>query len=291
MAKFLWTQRSDFGPSPRAGHAMTFDSKRGRTVLFGGVGAGGALFGDTWEWDGSFWTQMDNIGPAPRQNHAMVYDSTRQVSILFGGISAADLGDTWQWDGQDWTQVADSGPLARNSHAMAFDTGRDRTVLFGGLGPPRDGGFGSRLLDTWEFDGQNWTQQPATGPRAGGGHVMAFSSTGARVLLFDGFEVKTWAWSGNSWVKIAEFGPPSRDSTAMTAAANSIVLFGGGKPQTFFSDSWSFDGKHWTQVQNIGPVPRVSHALTFDSKRGAVVLFGGTGANAAPLGDTWEHTN
>jgi len=45
---------------------MTFDSKRGRTVLFGGVGAGGALFGDTWEWDGSFWTQMDNIGPAPR---------------------------------------------------------------------------------------------------------------------------------------------------------------------------------------------------------------------------------
>jgi hypothetical protein len=77
----------------------------------------------------------------------------------------------------------------------------------------------------------------------------------------------------------------------MTGAANSIVLFGGGNPQTLLNDSWSFDGTHWTQVQNIGPVPRFSHALTFDSKRGAVVLFGGTGADAAPLGDTWEHTN
>lgn len=268
---------------------MIFDPKRGRNVLFGGVGAGGALLGDTWEWDGSFWTQMDNIGPAPRQNHTMVYDSTRQVNILFGGISAADLGDTWQWDGQDWTQIADSGPPARNSHAMAFDSGRDRTVLFGGLGPPRDH-FTSRLLDTWEFDGQDWTQQADTGPHAGS-HVMAFSSADARVLLFDGSAVQTWAWNGISWVQITEFGPPSRDSTAMTAAADSVVLFGGNNRQIFLNDSWSFDGKHWTQVQNIGPVPRSSHALTFDSKRGAVVLFGGTGANAAPLGDTWEHTN
>jgi len=268
---------------------MTFDSKRGRTVLFGGEGAGGTQLGDTWEWDGSFWTQMDNIGPPPRHAHAMVYDSTRQVSILFGGFSAAHLADTWQWDGQDWTQVADSGPAARNFHAMAFDTGRDRTVLYGGLGPPHVPlGPPSRFLDTWEFDGQNWTQQASTGPRPGAGHVMAFSSAGARVLLFDGVEVKTWAWNGNSWIQIAEFGPPSRDSTAMTAAANSIVLFGGGN---LLNDSWSFDGKHWTQVQNIGPAPRFSHALTADSKRGAVVLFGGTGAGAAFLGDTWEHTN
>ena len=41
--------------------------------------------------------------------------------------------------------------------------------------------------------------------------------------------------------------------------------------------------------ENIGPVPRDSHALTFDSTRGAVVLFGGSGTNSAILGDTWEH--
>jgi hypothetical protein len=85
VAKFLWTQRSNFGPSARTNHAMTFDSQRGRTVLFGGFGTGDAILGDTWEWDGSFWTQMDDVGPGPRAEHAMVYDSARQASLLFGG--------------------------------------------------------------------------------------------------------------------------------------------------------------------------------------------------------------
>src|SRR5262249_14435672 len=168
-------------------------------------------------------------------------------------------------------------------------TGRDRTVLYGGSGPPQNH-LPARFADTWEFDGQNWTQQAGPGgPHAGTGHAMAFSSAIARMLLFDGPAAQTWAWNGNSWIQIAEFGP--RGGIAMTAAENSIVLFGGGDAQTFGGDTWSFDGKHWTQVQNIGPAPRGGHALTFDSKRDAVVLFGGTGPNAAFLGDTWEHTN
>jgi hypothetical protein len=78
----------------------------------------------------------------------------------------------------------------------------------------------------------------------------------------------------------------------MTAAAGSIVLFGGAGFGGLAGDSWRFDGIHWTQVQDIGPVPRFSHAVTFDSTRSAVVLFGGikvVDANEAVLGDTWEH--
>jgi len=291
MAKFLWTQKSDFGLGPRFGHAMAFDSNRGRTVLFGGTGAGRALLGDTWEWDGSFWTQMADSGPGPRTAHAMVYDSARQVSLLFGGGRPAeppdspDLGDTWQWDGQDWTQLANSGPIPRSHHAMAFDSSRNRTVLFGGTAQ----GQNSPLLDTWEFDGQEWTQQADTKP-----HVedptMAFDSTGVRVLLFDGATVQTWSWNGASWVQIAELGPPLRVGTAMTAVASSIVLFGGGRGDPpIKGDTWRFDAEHWTQIQNIGPAPRTGHALTFDSTRDAVVLFGGFGANDSILGDTWEH--
>jgi hypothetical protein len=40
MVKFLWTQKSDFGPGPRESHAIAFNSNRRRTVLFGGSGAG-----------------------------------------------------------------------------------------------------------------------------------------------------------------------------------------------------------------------------------------------------------
>ena len=54
-----WTQRQDIGPGPRWGHAMAFDSVRGRTVLYGGAAVppadtkvGSHLLGDTWEEEG-----------------------------------------------------------------------------------------------------------------------------------------------------------------------------------------------------------------------------------------------
>jgi len=51
-----WTARQDMGPSPRWGHAMTFDDSRERTILFGGLpvapstaDASDRVLGDTWE--------------------------------------------------------------------------------------------------------------------------------------------------------------------------------------------------------------------------------------------------
>jgi hypothetical protein len=51
-----WTARQDIGPAPRWGHAIAFDSDRGRPVLFGGLSAalGDAtaadrVLADTWE--------------------------------------------------------------------------------------------------------------------------------------------------------------------------------------------------------------------------------------------------
>jgi hypothetical protein len=47
-----WHQRQDLRPSPRAGHALTWDAARNRGVLFGGVilvAAQETPAGDTWE--------------------------------------------------------------------------------------------------------------------------------------------------------------------------------------------------------------------------------------------------
>jgi hypothetical protein len=98
MSRFLWTQKQDIGPSARFGQAMTYDSVRSRTILFGGsLGQAGSI-NDTWEWDGEFWTQMADIGPAARQDHALCFDSVRQTALLFGGLSGQNtpLGDTWE---------------------------------------------------------------------------------------------------------------------------------------------------------------------------------------------------
>ena len=80
----------------RASHAMAYDSARGRTILFGGIG--GSFLGDTVEWDGTTWTQrVPATSPSARTYHAMAYDSARGVTILFGGANGSYLGDTWEF--------------------------------------------------------------------------------------------------------------------------------------------------------------------------------------------------
>jgi hypothetical protein len=138
--RWLWTQKEDIGPSPRYDYAMAYEAARQRVVLCGGSGSTGALFNDTWGWDGAAWTQVEDMGPPARRNHAMAYDDSRQRLVLFGGYNnsispAIYFGDTWEWDGTEWTQVADIGPAARVNHALAYDTVRQQVVLFGGENP------------------------------------------------------------------------------------------------------------------------------------------------------------
>jgi hypothetical protein len=66
-----WTQYEDIGPVPRSRHGMVYDSKRQRTVLFGGS-AGKLNLNDTWEYDGSVWTRVADTGPEPRMGCGLV---------------------------------------------------------------------------------------------------------------------------------------------------------------------------------------------------------------------------
>ena len=127
MSRFLWTQIEDIGPSARFGHAMTYDTVRSRSILFGGsllIGGASGSVNDTWEWNGEFWTQMANSGPAARQDHALCFDSVRQTALLFGGLSEQNspLGDTWSWDGEGWTQLGDS--VSKHSRTLPRDKER-----------------------------------------------------------------------------------------------------------------------------------------------------------------------
>ena len=53
-----WTQASPAASPPaRMTHAIAYDSRRERVVLFGGSD-GTRTFGDTWEWDGTTWRKV-----------------------------------------------------------------------------------------------------------------------------------------------------------------------------------------------------------------------------------------
>jgi hypothetical protein len=289
-----WTERTPATyPLERASHAMTYDSQRGRVVLFGGYGNTGAL-ADTWEWDGTRWlTRTPATHPSARSGHAIVYDSVRRRVVLFGGASDGIVADTWEWDGNAWRKREPAtSPPARYRHAMVYDSVRGRAVVLGG-----EGGFHDPFADMWEWDGTAWIRKiPSTGPSVRADHAMAYDSARGRVVLFGGAWAsnRTWEWDGSTWVDRAPVHAPApRYSHAMAydVARERVVLFGGYWGSAALGDTWEWDGNEWSdRTPPTSPPARASHAMAYDSARGRVVLFGGMNdvGGYHYLADTWE---
>ncbi len=139
-----WKQAMVPGPGARSGAAMSYDSAKGDTVLFGGEAtpAGSqspSLLGDTWTWDGSAWKRASpHTSPSPREDAAMADDHDAGGVVLatgsLGGRGSA--GDTWLWNGSNWAQPHLTGaPPPRAGAAAAYDANSQQLVLFGGASP------------------------------------------------------------------------------------------------------------------------------------------------------------
>ncbi len=179
-----WTQASGAAPAPRRAHAMAHDSRRERSVLFGGW-SGAQSLGDTWEWDGSAWRAVTTSpSPPPRARHALAYDAVRGVVVLFGGRDASGtlLGDTWTFDGVAWRAVPTVIPPPLVDHAMTWDAARERVVLHGGVW-----WTGASVDSTFEWDGATWVERVPSprGPHRSG-HSLAFDPRRREVLSMGG---------------------------------------------------------------------------------------------------------
>jgi Galactose oxidase, central domain len=156
-----WTQIKVPGPSPRNGAAQVYDSVREKIVLFGGS-TQEDVSGETWEWNGRDWVENRAASTQGRFNCVLAFDSARGKVVRFGGRYAGKpVGDTWEYDGKGWKQVSSSGPTARNHSAMVYDSMRKKIVLFGGHDFGTDNSGVNVFGDTWEWDGNEWTQKDA----------------------------------------------------------------------------------------------------------------------------------
>ena len=240
-----------------------------------------------------FWTQKQDIGASPRTDHSICYDSHKEKVLLFGGLAAntSRLGDTWMWNGNEWTQVADTGPSPRSGFDMVYDSFRKKSVLFGGFagGLPTD-----HFNDTWEWDGNEWTQVADTGPSARRNHAMAYDSTRHRVILFGGapfngpFFKDTWEWDGNEWTQVADTGPSARHAHTMTydESAQIVLLFSGATlTGGSVGETWGWDGNEWTHLQDLGPGRLVGSPIVYTVH--GTILFGGKMINDEVNDNTW----
>ncbi len=252
---------------------MTFDEARGEVVLFGGLGvAANAFLADTWSFDGITWTRRNPAhSPSPRKDHVLAYDPLRARIVLVGGQTTSLLVDAWEWDGQDWAPIpppAAAGP-------------------FGGacFAPTLGGVFFARASSNSVWDGATWRLLAALDPNvppgqplvfdAGSGGVIACGRTTARFRPGSGWQS---LWNGGGWFVAGR-------AAAYVSRLGLPVLYGvefDNVPNT-----WWWDGASWQIATTVQPPRRANTAIAYDSRRDAIVMFGGE-AGGSSFADTWQ---
>jgi hypothetical protein len=284
----------------------------------------GGYLGDTWEWStvSKTWTNVTPAGcppptppttfsttcPTARRGARLVYDALHLRMILVGGTdgnhyfpytadpSRYDATGTWAWSltTRTWTQLSPgTSPaghtfLGRTFAAAGYNSLTNRVTVFGGNGFPcsNPGSCPSPvdLNDTWELQGNTWTDvTPSGSPAARGWTELAYDSLSKRMVMFGGYSAlggfsfgDTWSFAGGAWSLISASNSIGvRDSHGMVydTARSTLVIFGG-----YLADVIELTGSTWTQAQRVDrPAAEDAHTMTVDTDRNVAFLYGGGG--------------
>jgi Abnormal spindle-like microcephaly-assoc'd, ASPM-SPD-2-Hydin len=265
-------------PGARTHHAMAWDERRQRVVLFSGYLTSSGAQADTWEWDGLSWMPMvSRVAPSPRLGHVMAWDGASQTVALFGGERLSDL---WEWDGESWRErTSATTPWQQQKYGtVTFD--RMRSVFVGVFTSP------TSTPETWEWAGGTapWVERVAPG-FAG---ELTWDDARHRVVLVGqrAASLEVAEWDGQVWTTTNPATKPvRRDGFGLTfdAARGRVVLFGGfvsrgGRVSeaVALSDTWEWDGQDWA-LQPTPPAltPRGDVGITYSDAAQRVVMFGG----------------
>lgn len=277
------------------GHAMTYDSLRGRVIMF--YGGPGLSASDLLAYDSvaAAWTLLNRTAmPTGRSQASVAYDSARDQLVIFGGAKGPELDDTWTYDfSTDRWHIVSWGTPEWSLHGLAYDEPSARTILVAGLG------CGDR---TWAYDSEadRWTNmKPDRGyGTLSGRRPVGYDATLDRILCLDG---KTWTYDfeTNTWTDLnvsppASLGQSGQGGHAMAydLESNRMILFGGTAAYSDvpLAETWSFSQDAWTRLTPVSSPPaRSFHAIAYDTESDRIVIFGGRGNSSTTLGDTWSY--
>ena len=247
-----WSRvQTALSPPARAASQMAYDAITQKVVLFGGYN-GTRYLSDTWLWDGktSHWTRATPAHHPTAVTSPMLFTDPNGRADVYGGFDGRFYQySMWQWIGSDWHRLSlVMLPYARSSAAVGVNGFTGEAVLFGGLADINP-------VNTWTYDGKNWTLQfPRTQPQ--------------------------WVYAG-----CAAFDP----------SLKTAVLFGGGSGGIDQNTTWEWisvpawegGGFTWKQLlTKQSPPPREGVGMAYSPSLGHDIIFGGQNSEV-PLGDTW----
>lgn len=108
-----WRQLPPAFPSPtvRQTYGLTYDSRLGRVLMFGGQGSSrGPYLDDLWSWKGAVWTRLERpagLTPQARGGGSLLYDHARTRTLLFGGYAQVPIASEyalWVLGDKGWKQ-------------------------------------------------------------------------------------------------------------------------------------------------------------------------------------------
>jgi cysteine-rich repeat protein len=287
-----WTKMTPaMSPSARWGSGMAFVASSSRSILFGGTNVG--ALSDTWTYDGVTWAPVSlSAHPPGRSEHAMTWDAARGVVVLYGGTGGlfSAFNDTWELSLAGWIERQIPGPSARTGAVLAYSTARGKAVLFGG-------NVGNATSDTWEYDGNAWTQV-TTGlstPPARSQATLAVDTSGELLLVGGAKNFAAdalddiWLYNTNGkwgdrtplltpWPRTA---PLVYDPVAQRAVLVSGVGIGLGQ------DMWTFDGA-W-RLAAAPPAVVFNHGLAYDESLNRLVVCAGMTTNLQTTNTTFAY--
>ena len=297
-------ETGDTAPPLRWEHAMAYDVKRHRVVLYGGITSKVCPTchdpdEDVWEWDGAGWTTVgvENIPPS-RCSHSMVYDPVGERLVLFGGFApdGTILSDTWGLSADGWTMLSVQGPMEpRVAASMVFDGKAGEIVLFGGEVErnPDD----KRFFDTWLWDGAEWTSAQAgpEPPPAAARAPAVWDEARERVVMYGGvlaggeLSDGTREWGEEGWQLCP--GVDDDGDGAPTIAAHQAMAYDKSRGKTvlygpYEPGMWEWDGTQWAQVHpDTYPDPALldGFVMAYDESRSRIVMVGADYFQGEPL--------
>jgi len=301
-------------PSPpsRANPSLSFDSKRNRLLMYGGLN-GGAL-DETWEvsFQGTpTWRFIPPAAPLPpgRYAHIAMVDSLADRMLVWGGANAP-FNDVWALDlsVQDtcrWTHLS-SNPGIRPVSTVIFDPVKRNIVGGGGFlqADPDTTSFIDSIGGRFEMnvDGSPvWlaTRADVLVPMNSG--LTAYDAARQRIVTVgpntqQNLNMVVWAADLNqppTWQRLSIFGTwPHNASLIADTKHDRLVLFG-GTTAAETNDVLSFDlaTNVWTTLTPSGTPPdaRQGHTAVYDSAGDRMIVYGGYNpASARPYyGDVW----
>jgi hypothetical protein len=272
---------------PIVSDTSVYDSSRSRILML----ANGSTI---WSWKNG-WTQLST---APFTGEIVDEGGGNLLAVGEVPTMSGSRYLTFVGDGSVWTNQMVIGPPT-GGLGLVYDSKRGRAVALVGGTTTTD------PLNTWEWDGTQWTQILIAGPTPRASYALTYDSTRGRTVLFGGetsmvsgmilsytYYNDTWEYDGTSWTQQCTKTPCKNTMPSARAGRGATfdsgrgksVFFGGwstgsGGMTSYFGDTWEWDGSVWVQRSTTGPSARLTGVFAYDAALGATVLYGISGTS------------